>query len=136
MSDAENRNGGSSGEGVPETGTIINASAQRRPRVHGFEGGQEKGTTGLDFLRDVPLKLHVVLGETTMSLGEVIGLEADSVVQLDKLSGDPIDIYVEDKKLGRGEVVVLHDKIRIRLLEIIPPSESLKEPQGQQQEEE
>jgi flagellar motor switch protein FliN/FliY len=79
----------------------------------------------------------MVLGKATMSLGEVIALETDSIVQLDKPSGDPVDIYVEDQRLGSGEVLVLHEKIRIRLLEVSSPSaEEQEEPEAREPEEE
>ena len=126
-----------SGTGKPqESGSIIDAAAHRRPRIHGSERGRAEEAAELDFLRDVPLQMSIVLGETAMSLGEVIALEAGSVVQLDKLSGDPIDIYVGNQKLGRGEVVVLHEKIRIRMLEITPPSQGWKESKARNMEEE
>jgi len=136
MTNKEGSNDSSGTEKPRESGTIIDAAAHRRPRIHGIEGARAEEAAGIDFLRDVPLRLPIILGETTMSLGEVIALEAGSVVQLDKLSGDPIDIYVENQKLGRGEVVVLHEKIRIRLLEITPPAQSWKESENQNMEEE
>jgi flagellar motor switch protein FliN len=126
----------SQGDHLPESGTVIDAAARRRPRVHDVAEKHEEEAVGLNFLTDVPLRLNVILGETDMSLGEVIGLETGSVVQLDKLSGDPIDIYVENQKLGRGEVVVLHEKIRIRLLEITPPTRSLDESKPRKEGEE
>ena len=136
MTDTENRNEGSGERKAHEPGSIIDATARRRPIVHGNQGVDQEETAGLGFLRDVPLRLDIILGETEMSLGEVIALETDSIVELDKLSGDPIDIYVEDQKLGRGEVVVLHEKIRIRLLEITPSSRSWRELKDQKEEEE
>jgi flagellar motor switch protein FliN/FliY len=135
MSDAEDRKSDSAEKATPETRTIIDAAAHSRPRVHGLESELQEGTAGIDFIKDLPLKLEVILGETTMSLGEIIALETDSIVQLEKLSGDPIDIYVEDQQLGRGEVIVLHEKIRIRLLEITPSSEDWKDSQPKKTEE-
>ena len=105
---------------APE-GEIIDASARTRPRIHDVDAEPEK-VGDLEFLGDVPLKLSMVLGESDMTLGEVIALEADSVVQLGKPSGEPIDIYVENQMLGKGEVIVLHDKVRVRVLEITRPS--------------
>jgi len=119
-----------------DAGAIIDAAAHRRPRVHGVEGAHMEETAELDFLSDIPFHVTAILGETTISLGEVVALETGSVVQLDKLSGDPIDIYVENQKLGTGEVVVLHEKIRIRLLEITPPLTSMERTKTQAKEEE
>ncbi|UCD58563.1 MAG: FliM/FliN family flagellar motor switch protein [Candidatus Hydrogenedentota bacterium] len=105
-----------------DAGAIIDASGHRRPRIHRPEADYRTGAAGFDFLTDVPLKVNVVLAETTMPLGEILALEVSSVVQLDKLSGEPLDIYVEDQKLGKGEVIVLQEKLRIRVLEVTPPS--------------
>ena len=105
-----------------ESRDVIDASARTRPRIHSFdETGPEKAEE-LTFLADVPLKLNVLIGDASMTLGELMALESDSVVQLDKPSGEPVDIYVENQKLGKGEVIVLHEKLRIRVLEITSPS--------------
>ena len=100
-------------------------------RITGFGGLREARSGDLAFLADVPLRLNIVLGEVTMPLGEVIALETDSIVQLDKLSGEPIDIYVENQKLGKGEVIVLHEKLRVRLVEVTSPSREREEPETQ-----
>lgn len=111
-----------SGEEAEQTGEVIDASARTRPRIHSADALDTKHEMEeLAFLSDVPLRLNMVLGEATMSLGEVIALESDSIVQLDKPSGDPVDIFLENQKLGTGEVIVLHDRLRIRLLEVISP---------------
>jgi flagellar motor switch protein FliN/FliY len=104
------------------TGTVINASAGRRPRVHEPVTDRKKEPVGLDFLGDIPLKLNVVLATASMPLGEIVSLEADSIVQLEKPSGDPVDILIEDQPLGKGEVIVLHEKLRVRILEVTPPA--------------
>lgn len=128
------------GKQLPDDTEIIDASARTKPRVHGAEAGKTKTAADeLSFLGDVPLQLNMVLGEVTMPLGEVISLETDSIVQLNKPSGDPIDIYVENQKLGKGEVIVLHEKLRIRVLEITSPfreSEELRVQGTEEKEEE
>ncbi len=130
------------GGATPEQeGEVIDAAARTRPRIHSADAvepemkaepeaeaeleadaGIGMEIEGLNFLSDVPLRLNMVLGEATMSLGELIALEGDSIVQLDKPSGDPVDIFVEQQRLGTGEVIVLHEKLRIRLLEVTSPS--------------
>lgn len=135
MSDSENRESNPAQKTTPEPGTIINAAAHSRPRIHEFDSESRKGAAGIDFVNDIPLKLEVILGETTMSLREISALEAGSIVQMGKPSGDPMDIYVEDQKLGRGEVIVLHEKIRIRLLEITPSSEDWEKSKPKKTEE-
>ncbi|RJP73390.1 MAG: hypothetical protein C4532_04605 [Candidatus Abyssobacteria bacterium SURF_17] len=117
------------------TGVVIDATAHRRPRVHGPEADYQKKAAGIEFLADVPLNVNVVLGEATMAVGEILTLDTDSVVQLDKPSGDPVDIYVENQKLGKGEVIVLQEKLRIRVLEMTPPSPMKEGPSAETTEE-
>lgn len=114
-----------------DTGVIIDATARRQPRVHEPELDREEEAMDLDFLGEIPLKLNIVLANSTIPLGDILALSKDSIVPLDKLSGDPIDIYVENQKLGRGEVLVLHEKLRIRILEITPPFTEQKKPKEQ-----
>ena len=138
MTDAARYKDGPDGKQLPDDTEIIDASARTKPRVHGAEAEESKAVEELSFLGDVPLRLNMVLGEVTMPLGEIIGLEIDSIVRLDKASGDPIDIYVENQKLGKGEVIVLHEKLRIRVLEVISPFRESEEssPQRTEQREE
>jgi len=134
MTDAADYKSDPSGERIPDDAEIIDASARTRPRVHAAEAEEPKAIGELSFLGDIPLRLNMVLGEATMPLGEIIALETDSIVQLDKPSGEPIDIYVENQKLGTGEVIVLHEKLRIRVLEVTSPSRESKKPEAQQLE--
>lgn len=103
------------------TGVIIDATSHPKSRLHQPDIEQDKGPADFDFLADVPLKVNVVLGGATLQVGEILTLAVDSVVQLDKPAGDPVDIYVENQKLGRGEVMVIQEKLRIRVLEITFP---------------
>jgi flagellar motor switch protein FliN/FliY len=119
-----------------DAGVIIDATARRQPRVHEPEPDRRENPEDIDFLSDIPLKLNVVLANTTIPLGDILTLDKDSIVPLDKLSGDPIDIYVENQKLGRGEVIVVHEKLRIRILEITPPFAEQKKPEDQDGKEE
>ncbi len=135
MTDEKDHKEASAEGKAPEGGMIIDATAHRRPRVHGLELDNRKGEARLDFLADVPLKVNVVLADTTMPVGEILALGTDSIVQLDKPSGDPVDIYVENQKLGRGEVIVLQEKLRIRVVEITPPSMGAKEKTSDKPEE-
>ena len=134
MTDAADYKSDPSGERIPDDAEIIDASARTRPRVHTSEAEKSKAIGELSFLGDIPLRLNMVLGEATMPLGEIIALETDSIVQLDKPSGEPIDIYVENQKLGTGEVIVLHEKLRIRVLEVTSPSRESKKSEAQQLE--
>lgn len=78
---------------------------------------QEKAT--LDLLRDVELDLKIELGRTQMYLEEVLKLKRGSVVTLDKLAGDPVDVYVNGRLIARGEVLVLNDNFCVRVAELV-----------------
>ncbi|MFQ5859703.1 MAG: flagellar motor switch protein FliN [Anaerolineae bacterium] len=88
----------------------------------------EPGLTSKDlaFLEDVGLEIAVELGRAEMSLRQVLGLAPGVVIELDKLAGEPVDILVNGKLVGRGEVVIIEDMFGVRVTEIIPPSQRWK----------
>lgn len=75
----------------------------------------------LDLLMDVFLRVTVELGRTRMQLRQVLELQQGSVVELDRLAGDPVDIYVNERLLARGEVIVVDDKFGVRITELLAP---------------
>jgi len=77
------------------------------------------GVSGLDMLGDVDLHVMVELGRTEMLVEDVLKLASGSVVELDKLAGDPVDVYVNQRLVARGEVLVLNDNFCIRISEIV-----------------
>lgn len=76
-------------------------------------------TATLDLMRDVQLDVKIELGRTEMHLEEVLKLKKGAVVPLDKLAGDPVDIYVNGRLIARGEVLVLNDNFCVRVAELI-----------------
>lgn len=74
---------------------------------------------GMDLLGDVNLNVKIELGRTKMLLEDVLRLGEGTVVELDKLAGDPVDIYVNDRPVARGEVLVLNDNFCVRISEIL-----------------
>ncbi len=83
----------------------------------GSEGPPEK--CSIDLLRDVDLDLKIELGRTHMLLEDVLKLRKGSVVALDKLAGDPVDLYVNGRLVARGEVLVLNDNFCVRIAELV-----------------
>jgi len=77
----------------------------------------------LDFIMDIPLQLTVELGRTKLLVRDVLLLNQGSVVELTKLAGEPLDVFVNSKLVARGEAVVINDKFGIRLLDIVSPNE-------------
>ncbi len=80
----------------------------------------------LDFILDIPLDVSAELGRTKMLINELLQLGAGSVVELTKLAGEPLEIYVNGKLVARGEAVVINEKFGIRLTDIISPIERVK----------
>ena len=79
----------------------------------------------LEMLLDVPLGLSVELGRTRMSIQELLSLGPGSVIELDKVAGEPLDILVNDRLVARGEAVVVNDKFGIRITDIVSPTERI-----------
>jgi flagellar motor switch protein FliN len=78
------------------------------------------GQANLDLVHDIPLQISAVLGKTALSLRDVVALQSGSVFELDKLSTDPIDLYVNHILIARGEVVVVDDKFAVKISELNP----------------
>lgn len=74
---------------------------------------------GMDLLSDVNLNVKIELGRTRMLVEDVLRLGEGSVVELDKLAGDPVDVYVNDRHVAKGEVLVLNDNFCVRINEIV-----------------
>jgi flagellar motor switch protein FliN/FliY len=81
----------------------------------------------LEFLLDIPLTVSVELGRTRMMIHDLLQLGQGSVVELDKLAGEPMEIYVNNRLIARGEVVVVNEKFGVRLTDIISPSERVRQ---------
>ncbi|MFA6043458.1 MAG: flagellar motor switch protein FliN [Phycisphaerales bacterium] len=76
----------------------------------------------IDLLSDVNLNVKIELGRTRMLIEDVLKLTEGAVVELDKLAGDPVDVYVNDRHVARGEVLVLNDNFCVRINEILSPT--------------
>lgn len=87
---------------------------------------QQSGGHNLDFLLDVPLKVSVELGRTKMIIDKMLQLTQGSVVELDKAAGEPVEIYVNEKLLGKGEVIVVNERFGVRITEIISQADRIK----------
>ncbi len=83
---------------------------------------QKRGAGGvgnMDMVMDVPLKVRVQLGATKISVKDLLQLGQGSVVELDKAAGQPLDVYVGDKLVARGDVVVVNEKFGVKLTDIV-----------------
>ncbi|MBD1224175.1 flagellar motor switch phosphatase FliY [Virgibacillus halodenitrificans] len=79
----------------------------------------------LDMLMDIPLKVTVELGRTKRSIRDILDFTAGSIIELDKLAGEPIDILVNEKLIAKGEVVVIDENFGVRVTDIISQSDRL-----------
>ena len=80
----------------------------------------------LDFILDIPVQLTVELGRTKIAIKNLLQLAKGSVVELDGMAGEPMDVLVNGCLIAQGEVVVVNDKFGIRLTDIITPSERIR----------
>lgn len=81
----------------------------------------------LDFILDIPLEVSAQLGSTKLLINELLQLGQGSVIELNKLAGEPLEIYVNGKLVARGEAVVINEKFGVRLTDIISPIERVKQ---------
>jgi flagellar motor switch protein FliN len=85
-----------------------------------------KGSLALDFILDIPLTLNVELGRSQLLINELLQLGQGSVIELTKLAGEPMDVFVNQRLIARGEVVVVNEKFGVRLTDIVSPSERVE----------
>ncbi|ALM54240.1 flagellar motor switch protein FliN [Halomonas huangheensis] len=113
--------------GSDETDT---ASATRNAGESVFRplagNASEVGQRDLEMIMDIPVKLTVELGRTRLTIKQLLELAQGSVIELDGLAGEPMDILINGYLIAQGEVVVVEDRYGIRITEIITPSERVK----------
>ena len=97
------------------------AGANHAPVFRELPRQNSHALLNFDLVRDVELTVKIELGRTRMRLDEVLRLGQGAVVELDRLAGDPVDVFVNDRLVARGEVVVVNDKFAVRLTEVVSP---------------
>jgi flagellar motor switch protein FliN/FliY len=85
----------------------------------------EAGPRRLDLLLDLPLDVTVELGRTRLSIQDLLAMQPGSVIELDKVAGEPLDVLVNDRLVARGEAVVVNDKFGVRITDIVSPQERI-----------
>jgi flagellar motor switch protein FliN/FliY len=85
------------------------------------------GAVDLGRLQDVPVELAVEIGRTRMTIGETLGLRPGSIVALNRLAGEPVDLLVNGKPIARGEVVAIDEEFGFRVTEVTSPIPALTE---------
>lgn len=91
------------------------------PVPEAFSGGS--GSGGLNRVRDIPLEVTVELGRTRLLIRDILDLSPGSIIELDKLAGEPVDLFANGMLVARGEVIVIDDNFGVRVTEIITAAE-------------
>lgn len=101
-----------------------------KARAASFDELSDEGLPGtdvkLDVVLDIPVNISMEIGRTKISIRNLLQLNQGSVVELDRLAGEPMDVLVNGTLIARGEVVVVNEKFGIRLTDIISPAERVK----------
>lgn len=92
----------------------------------GDSDAKSSGLSDFDMILDIPVQMTVELGRTKLSIRNLLQLAHGSVVELDGLAGEPMDVLVNGTLIAQGEVVVVNDKFGIRLTDIITPAERMR----------
>lgn len=92
----------------------------------GMDETEARGQRELDFILDIPLELSVELGKAKMLVNDLLQLGQGSVIELNKLAGEPLEVYINRKLIARGEVVVVNEKFGVRLTDVITPIDRVK----------
>ncbi len=87
----------------------------------------EKKERNLQMIMDIPLRVTVELGRAKMQVSELLSLGQGSVIELNKLAGEPMEVLVNDKLIARGEAVVVNEKFGVRLIDIISTKERVEQ---------
>jgi flagellar motor switch protein FliN/FliY len=101
------------------------------PPTASFPSVQSAVTDGapknIDFLLDIPMSITVYVGSTKMAIRDLLQLAQGSVIELDKLAGEPMEVMVNNKLVARGEVVVVNEKFGIRLTDVVSAAERVQQ---------
>ena len=108
---------GQAGADAPQATAAENARA----------AAEENKDRNLQLILDIPLRVTVELGRTKMPVNELLNLGQGSVIELNKLAGEPMEVFVNDKLIARGEAVVVNEKFGIRLTDIISTKERVEQ---------
>ena len=95
--------------------------------VEGQPGNAKKTEFNMDSLLDISVEISVEIGRTKMAIGQLLSLSKGSIIELNKIAGESVDILVNGKLLGKGEIVVVNERLGVRIVEIASPKERVQE---------
>ena len=111
----------SSEAATPESGGVLSSNT-----ASSFAASDDTPSSDINRVLDIPVQLSVELGRTKVPIKHILQLGQGSVVELDALAGEPMDVLVNGYLIAQGEVVVVNDKFGIRLTDVVTPSERLR----------
>ena len=111
-------------DGPAESGGVLSGDSPRPFSSSPFSG--DAPINDINMVLDIPVQLSVELGRTKVPIKHILQLGQGSVVELDALAGEPMDVLVNGYLIAQGEVVVVNDKFGIRLTDVVTPSERLR----------
>jgi flagellar motor switch protein FliN/FliY len=100
-----------------------NVSNEEQPANNGGHPGEGKN---IDFLLDIPLNISVEVGRSKVLVKDLLQMREGYVIELDKLAGEPLDLYVNSRLIARGEAVMVNEKFGLRLIDVVSPSERIE----------
>lgn len=122
MAEAEALGGDEAGEDI-QAAPLENFAGAQQAQV-GFGVGGE--TPDLDVILDIPVTISMEVGNTAIPIRNLLQLNQGSVVELDRLAGEPLDVLVNGTLIAHGEVVMVNDKFGIRLTDVVSPTERIR----------
>ena len=90
------------------------------------EGGAKNRDSNLKMILDLPVDVHVELGQTRMTVQSILSFSVGTVIELDRIAGEPVDIVVNGKLIGKGEVMVVDENFGIRITELVDPEKRVE----------
>lgn len=106
---------------------LLNEAAMNETPVVNTNGGTKKFEMNIDSLLDITVDISVEIGRTKLTIGELLALSKGSIIELNRIAGESVDIYVNDKLLGKGEIVLVNERLGVRIMEILTPKERVQE---------
>lgn len=89
-------------------------------------GEESFADRGIELLLDIPLEISVEVGRTRILISDLLQLQEGSLIELDKLAGESLDLYVNSRLIARGEAVVVNEKFGLRLTDVVSPSKRIE----------
>jgi flagellar motor switch protein FliN/FliY len=106
--------------------TTENQDASGENLLTSVEGESEKGRINPEVLQGIPVTISVEVGKTSLKIRDLLRLSQGSVVELDRLAGEPLDLLVNNTVVAQGEIVLVNDRYGIRLTRVVPAAERMK----------